>query len=400
MIFQYEQAETLIEQTITQIGKSPLTPSVIDSLRKLFPDTPYEIIYEAIDIAQGTIHARQSGKFSEKYSDWLFTKQTFEQSTSDIIAANHASKFENCESVLELCTGSGIDTFALASTQKAVTTIESDKDIAALAGRNFHLKENTTITLLEGKAEDIVPQLLTKTKFEGIWADPSRRTSEGKRKSLSAKDYQPDLNWIMNISHNGIMGIKISPALTLEQLPDGWVREWIGYKNECREQILWKNTGICEGTVSLVDKNAIWRPMHKKVSPFDILISLNDAQFLVEPNSCLIRCGYLAEFYQNSNIGLFDHRIGYGISNKQPPDSPFLSTFEIIECLPFNYKLLQKRITELGWDKETEIKKRGFPELPDEVRRKLRFSAGDGRGVIILSQHEKQKIVFLAKRVK
>lgn len=399
MIFQYDRAESLIEQTISLIGKSPLNPTVISTVRKLFPEIPRDAINEAIDIAQGTIHARQSGKFSDTYSDWLFTKQTFEQSTSDSVALHHASRFVNCDSVLEICTGSGIDTSALAATVENVTTIEADNCIADLAKRNFqHHNISGTITLLEGRAEDLALQELSKKQFDGIWADPSRRNSEGSRKSLSAQDYQPDLNWIMNLPHDSTIGIKVSPALNIENLQDGWIREWIGYKNECREQILWNNTAGIEGTVSLIDKNAVWNPVHTNVSPFDIILPLQEAKYILEPNPCLIRCGYLAEFYHSLNIGLFDHRIGYGISTGHPPQSPFLSTFEIIECFPFNYKHLQSRITELGWSKETEIKKRGFPLLPEEVRKKLRFSTGDERGVIILSQQEKNKIVFLAKR--
>ena len=221
MIFQYALAETLIGQAIAMIGKSPLNPSVISKLRTLFPEIPQEAVYEAIDIAQGTIHARQSGKFSDKFSDWLFTKQTFEQSTSDTIAEHHASRFDNCESILEICTGSGIDTSAQAASGRAVTTIEADNTIAALAGRNFQHHGIGTITLLEGRAEDVALQELSKAQFDGIWADPSRRTSEGSRKSLSAQDYQPDLNWIMNIPHTGVMGIQVSPALPIEDLPEG-----------------------------------------------------------------------------------------------------------------------------------------------------------------------------------
>lgn len=401
MIFDQDLAENLIARTIDLYHNKHLTVSAIQQLRKEFPEISQDVIGHAIDIAEGTLHARQSGKFSDTFSDWLFTKQTFEQSTSDTIAKHHASRFKSAQTILELCTGSGIDTRAFSAVSKTITTIEANHDIASLALRNFRHNSISSITLLYGKAEDILQSDFDFKSFDGLWADPSRRQTDGKRMSIRGNEYQPDLEWIMNLPITRVSGIKISPALTMENLPDGWVREWIGYKNECREQILWKNVDIQDGLVTLVDKQISWQPSEKKnISPKDITYPLDSAQFLVEPHPCLIRCGYLAEFYHDLRIGLFDYRIGYGITSKQPADSSFLSIFEVIEYFPFNYKHLQKRITELNWNKETEIKKRGFPELPDEVRKKLRFAVSDDNGVIILSQKEKQKLVFLAKRIK
>ncbi len=401
MIFLQEQAEILIERIITVLLTSSLSPSTITRLRTEFPEITHDDFREAIDIAGGTLHARQSGKFSDTFSDWLFTKQTFEQSTSDIIAKHHASRFSSAHSVLEICTGSGIDTTAFSAAGKTITTIEANHTIALLAKRNFKHNRVQSATLLEGIAENILIPDFDFKSYDGLWADPSRRQADGKRMSTRGDEYEPDLEWIMSIPIEGVSGIKISPALTMEHLPDGWVREWIGYKSECREQILWRNVDFEDGLVTLVDKQISWQPTAKNsISPLDIIHHLDTAQFLVEPHSCLIRCGYLAEFYHNLGIGLFDHRIGYGIASRMPDVSSFLSVFEVIEYFPFNYKHLQKRISELNWNKETEIKKRGFPELPDEVRKKLRFALSDKKGVIILSQKEKQKLVFLAKRIR
>jgi hypothetical protein len=401
MLFNYSFAEVLLERILELLSKTTLSPSMIERLRKEFPICSENILRQAIDIATGTIHARQSGKFSEQYSEWLFTRQTFEQSTSDRIAAHHAMRFSSSNSVLEVCTGAGIDTAALSSQCNAITSIEANSEIASIARRNFLHLGIKNITILEGKAEDVAPLILDSTTFDGLWADPSRRKSDGTRKSMSAHEYEPDLEWIMNLPIQGTKGIKVSPALSMENLPEGWVREWIGYKHECREQILWKNTAITDGTVSLVDRQVSWSPKKTGISPFDIVVPLKEVQYIVEPHPCLIRSGYLAEFFQTCTIGLFDHRIGYGISTKLLQSTPFFSSFEIIDYFNFNYKLLQKRITQLNWNKETEIKKRGFPELPDEVRKKLRFAINSNEcGVILLSQQDKQKIVFLARRIR
>ncbi|MBS1537391.1 MAG: hypothetical protein JST20_06545 [Bacteroidetes bacterium] len=400
MIFNFLEKENILTFSKNLLlQNSGITPAIVTKIRKQFPQISLEELKVIIDIAVGSIHAQQSGKFSQAYSDWLFTKQTYEQSTSEFIAEHHASKFKNIESILEICTGAGIDTSILAKTGKPVVTIESNKLISNLAIRNFTKHHLNNITLLQGEAENIIDKTINLDRFKGLWADPSRRASDGKRLSIIESDYQPNLRWLLNLSINGIMGIKISSAINLDYLPDGWKREWIGYKNECKEQILWKNCDVQEGTISLIDKHSSWSPDYLNIKPTEIVIPVNKVHYLVDPHSCLVRSGYLAEFYHKNNIGLFDHRIGYGIGNSAPDFSDFYSIFEIIEQSDFNYKYLQNRILTLNWNKETEIKKRGFPELPDEVRKKLRFSNGDEKGVIILSKIDNKKIVFLAKRI-
>ena len=96
---------------------------------------------------------------------------------------------------------------------------------------------------------------------------------------------------------------------------------------------------------------------------------------------------------------VFDRSIAYGVSTQAPEASEFLTAFSVLESFPFNTKHLQQRLNEINWSKETEIKKRGFPELPDEVRKRLKFAQSDERGVIFLTQAQGKKMVILAKRV-
>ncbi|MBK9248922.1 MAG: hypothetical protein IPM69_12610 [Ignavibacteria bacterium] len=269
-----------------------------------------------------------------------------------------------------------------------------DENIFALASRNFLKANCTSITQKYGRAEDIIPTLTE--KFDSLWADPSRRETHGKRMSVNADDYQPPLKWVMSQQVKGVQGIKISPAITFDSLPIGWVREWIGFHRECKEQILWKNTDVIDGTVTLVDKGIAWSPKQKREAD---LLTIESAKYLVEPHPALIRSGYLGEFYREHSLQVLDRSIAYGVSVHEPKTSEFLTTFSAIESFPFNTKSLQHRLNDLKWNKETEIKKRGFPELPDEVRKRLKFAQSDERGVIFLTQAQGKKMVILAKRL-
>ena len=130
------------------------------------------------------------------------------------------------------------------------------------------------------------------------------------------------------------------------------------------------------------------------------MLELSTANYLVEPHPALIRSGYLGEYYRENSLQVFDRSIAYGVSVQAPEVSEFLTAFSVLESMPFNTKHLQQRLNELNWNKETEIKKRGFPELPDEVRKRLKFAQADERGVIFLTQAQGKKMVILAERVK
>ena len=393
MLFDLPNAEEIIQKACAFAAQSGITTGAIAKLRHEYPGIAPEILSYAFELADGTLHAQKSGKFSQKYAHWLFTRQTYEQSTSSLIAAHHARRFHSAKNILEICTGAGIDTAELSRTAN-VTTIEMDANIHALASRNFLVGKCSSITQKLGRAEEILT-LLTE-HYDALWADPSRRETHGKRMSVSADDYQPPLKWVMNLQVTGVQGIKISPAITFERLPPGWVREWIGSKHECKEQILWKNTDVTDGTVTLVESGISWVPTQKREAE---ILELQNAKYLVEPHPALIRSGYLGEFYREKSLQVFDRSIAYGVSTQAPEVSEFLTAFSVIESFPFNTKHLQQRLNELNWNKETEIKKRGFPELPDEVRKRLKFALSDERGVIFLTQAQGKKMVILAKRV-
>jgi hypothetical protein len=341
MLFDLTNAEEIIQKACAFAAQSGITTGAIAKLRKEHPAVAPEILSYAFELADGTLHAQKTGKFSQDYAHWLFTRQTYEQSTSSLIAAHHAKRFQGANHILEICTGAGIDTAELSRTAN-VTTIEMDAQIHALAARNFLVGKCSSITQKLGRAEDIIPHLTE--HFDALWADPSRRETHGKRMSVSADDYQPPLKWVMNLQVTGVQGIKISPAITFERLPPaGCGMDW--FEHECKEQILWKNTDVTDGTVTLVEAGISWVPKQKREAE---ILELQNAKYLVEPHPALIRSGYLGEFYRENSLQVFDRSIAYGVSTQAPEVSEFLTAFSVLESMPFNTKHLQQRLNELN----------------------------------------------------
>ncbi|HYF04399.1 MAG TPA: hypothetical protein VEC36_13530, partial [Patescibacteria group bacterium] len=368
----------------------------VTQLRKLFKSATDEGIRRALILAEGTLHAE---KLQKARLHWLYTRALTEQATAPIISQHHAAAFKSCKHVLEICTGAGSDTAEIAIVAQKVTTIEADAFTAEIAQHNFLKAALENIEVKAGLAEEVLLQENYK-KFDGLWADPARRESGTRFKN--SVDYLPSLDFIMNLPIRGIFGIKISPGVNVE-LPKGWTREWVGFKDECREQILWKNSDRCDGIVTLFEPDFSWKPRFKTDSA-EILLKDFSAEilrgkFIVEPHAALIRSGFLSSFFKEEEIQLLDEKIAYGISFKKPEDSPLLKSFEIIDVIDFSMKRLQKAILELGWNKRTEIKKRGLDTTSDEIFKKLKFTKSGESGVVIITRVGDEHTAFLCKRV-
>lgn len=386
-----DTAEEIIRHILSLLsGGKQLTPSFIVSLRKQFPDCKPERIAEACGIAEATLKAEERGK---SLGNWWFTKETYEQSTAPVIAQHHAARFAECESIVELCTGSGTDTAFLANKAKAVTTYEADELTAHIAERNFTRHSIDNITMVHAPAEFFLmnPPFIP----DGIWADPARRNKH--QRYFSPDDYLPSFSALLSVIPKKIYGIKVSPAFDDKDISSLWKKEIIGYKNECREIVLWNNANIKNGTVVLADIPLMWKPETVSEATF---LKPEQSHYIVEPHPALIRSGYLGSFLAEHSLSVFDRRIAYGISEQYPVPSAWYKTFSIIDYFRYNEKILQEKIRFLEWSNQTEIKKRGFFIEPEDLRKKLKWSKSNNKGVIITTRFNDDYCIFLAERVK
>jgi hypothetical protein len=120
--------------------------------------------------------------------------------------------------------------------------------------------------------------------------------------------------------------------------------------------------------------------------------------FLIEPHNAIIRSGFVREFFFEHGSLPIDERIAYGVSSERPSSSHWHSAFRIVEMFPFNKKLLQRKIYEYELSHLTEIKKRGFPLLPEQIRSQLKFTGSDP-GVIFLTRRQDLHLAIIAERL-
>ena len=335
----------------------------------------------------------------------LVTRKALQQSTRPQIARYHAQVFSGLNRVLEICTGVGTDTLAISRVVNKVTTIEADPALADYARWNFKAVGASNIEVLAGRAEEIVPQL-NLGDFDGLWCDPSRRDAGGKRLK-SAEDVEPPLSFIFSLKRPDICGIKCSPASFIKDLPHNWTREWIGFADECLEQTLWhrkdpKGKPIIDNQVRLFNPDGAWLPQADiSQHSFDNNPPSTHDFFLLEPHAALIRSGQLRSFFHEQLINPLDQSDHcYGWCINPPQNSVFYNQFRVISECPLQPKKIQGLINEFNLGPGTEIKKRGVPIEPDEIRKQLKFITGGSTRVLLLTVSRGKRICYLADRVR
>lgn len=359
-------SERLLEEieALEQSGPRLETADLILKLRKMHPALDRETLVEAVETARSRPLA--VSKLGEWAAQGRFTRSVLEQASRASIAAYRARYFAGLSHVLEIGTGTGSDTAGLARVCGHVTTIESDPARADHARHNLGLLNLHNVTFLTGDAVEIL-KTLDLSRFDGLFADPARRTTEGERRK-AGEDYSPPLPFLLETSIGRVRAIKVSPGLFVDAPAIGWSRQFIGYGDECLEQTLWWGASVPDSSARLADCDIGWNP------PTDIpaLSPPTDLDgYIVEAHAVVNRSQRVADFFAERGIALIAPDVAYGITPRPPTPTPLLTAFRIVRAMPFQIKMVREALRELAWTNRTEIKKRNFTESPESVRAEL-----------------------------
>lgn len=383
-------AQVHIVSTILENSGFSITPSVIETLRHACSEVDHDSLSALIDIAIHTKKACSQDRYKELLP-WYFTEQTLMQ-CSEPLFAQHVMKILDVkgEYLIESCTGAGMHAFsALKQGAADVISYETSPFIGYLATINASLHGFDFMPkIMDGALANV-------NSGDIFWADPSRRKDMHHRKGLTGY-YSPELELLISKAQKSKRGgIKIAPG---ERMEGNFTREFLGIGRECREQILWFHTSVIDGQVTLIDKQKTYIPQYETATPELIeQETIKHYQYILEPHPALIR-GALSAHYAEHGIVVFDRNIAYGLSQEQH-DIDWYTHFKIVHYERFSRKRLQELLNEYQWNAQTEIKKRGFPMEPDELRKQMKFSKGEKSGVIILTRCNDDHIMILCIRV-
>ncbi|MFM8771680.1 MAG: hypothetical protein ACKOE4_06630 [Candidatus Kapaibacterium sp.] len=374
----YLRSQTIVDDVENVISLlsaegGEVSASLVDRIRRTYGNAEQAQI--VIELALGTSRARSMGKYRP---GWLFTRRMAEQATHPMLARYHAEVFRGLNTVLEICTGPGIDAAALAEVAGRVVSIEADEQICAIASGNLRRHGASNVEVVLGRWPDAG---LADHQWDGVWADPSRR-SEGRR-VFDARQYEPPL---ASIPSARVVGVKAGPG---DAIPDtAYASEYIGVGSECRERILWSAGAGKRPLVTLLADDGVvgaWSPADGELSAQPPVVSTG--AYLIEPHNAIIASGAVSAYFSEQGAGVLDPRIGYGICDTPPDPSPWCSVYAIESITPgVSVRRMQEEVVRLGWGSGTVIKKRGWDKDPEAVRGQLRFVDGGPEGAIIIAR--------------
>ncbi|MFZ4505532.1 MAG: class I SAM-dependent methyltransferase [Microbacteriaceae bacterium] len=340
----------------------------------------------SVVLLQRRLRTIARAKFGEFADTMFFTENGLQQATRLAVAAHHAERFRGAHlnRVADLGCGIGGDSLAFAGLGIAVTAVDRDEVTAAIA--TYNLAPFPECTVIHGEAVDV-----DLTAFDGLWFDPARRNST--KRLANPADWSPSLNWVFEVAARIPSGIKLSPAIDHNLLPDDVEAQWVDDHGDTVECVVWTGalarSGIARSALVLTDGAPV--ELTGSTPNTDVPVgALGD--YLYDPCGAVIRAQLLATLAGQLEAVTISPEIAY-LSNQSGAETPFAQRFRVREVLPLDQRTIAQRMKELGIG-TLEIKKRGVDIDPAQFRTKLKLSGrdsatlfltriGSGRGAIL-----------------
>lgn len=352
-------------------------------------------------LALARLRQKASAKFpaAEKL---FFSAEALEQATAWPIAQKRAAwiaAYVPDGPILDLGCGIGGDLLALAA-HRPVIGIEMDGARLALAQANvaaLGLAERVQLIEADWTALRRAGQL---PKAVAAFADPARRVDG--RRIFSLHQMQPPLAELLAIQQQiPALGVKVMPGIDDAEIPAGCGVEFISHEGVCKEAVLWFEQLAMHRRWASVQTAEGWQQLEadRDVPPLGELAfgELAAGTYLHEPDPAVIRARAIGRLCTALQAHLFDSQIAYLISTKYE-SHPLVQSFRIDEIHPFSLKLLNRRLQARGIGR-VELKKRGFPIAPEELRPRLKLIPGGNAGVVIFTRRGDERIMLLGERV-
>jgi hypothetical protein len=308
--------------------------------------------------------------------EMLFTRDGYEQASSELIARHRAARFGGARRVADLCCGIGGDLIALAQAADSPATVlavDRDEVHARLAIHNAGVYgAGRRVRACVADVRDV-----TLRGADAVFIDPARRAGERRfRAGLS----QPPLDWCLALAGQvPAVCVKAAPGLPAELIPHGWEAEFIADGRDLKESVLWSPTfataprraTILPGGDTLVAR------------PGDPVPVSEPGEYLLDPSPAVTRAGLVEDLARLLGARKIDPRIAFLTADSET-SSPFARTLRVIDSAPWNEKRFAARLRELGVG-AADLRRRGLAGDVDQIRRRLRL-AGPHRATVVLTR--------------
>jgi THUMP domain-like/RNA cap guanine-N2 methyltransferase len=378
------------------------------SLRREYPAS-----LVAAAATQHELRLAARAKFS-RATEMLFTRDGYEQSSSEPIARHRAGRFGGARRVADLCCGIGGDLLALAAGRE-VLAVDRDAAHARLAAHN------AGVYGVAGGVRACVADVreIRLAGIDAVFIDPARRPGgyggtgsppvrggrggmggqggmggravpplggprggfapRGKQR-FPAGVSQPPLDWCRSLAERvPAVCVKAAPGLPAELIPDGWEAEFIADGRDLKEAVLWspafatapRRATILPGGDTLVAASGEPVPVGEP------------GEYLLDPSPAVTRAGLVADLARAVGAWQLDPRIAF-LATGREVSTPFARTLRVVDSAPWTEKRFAGRLRELGVG-AADLRRRGLAGDVDQIRRRLKL-AGPHRATVVLTR--------------
>ena len=196
-------------------------------------------------LTQLKLRTQAAAKFGPFVEQMLFTDAGLQQATSLQVAAHHARRFARAgvDEVIDLGSGLGADSLAIAGLDIAVTAVEIDETTAAATTINLMPFPHASVEVADAM-QWVTDHPAAEGTARGYWLDPARREtlSSGTVRIFDPEAFSPPLSFVEELADAGYpLGVKLGPALAHNVIPDTAEAQWVSLHGSVVEAVLWFN---------------------------------------------------------------------------------------------------------------------------------------------------------------
>ena len=327
----------------------------------------------------------------------ILPDRAFEQSSSDECAA---AKRLGGGTLLDLTCGLGVDSMHFAERFERVVALERDEVLADVVRENMRRMGVENVEVVTASAEEYVAHAVERgERFDWVYADPDRRTADGRR-VVRLEECSPNVVDMMPLIGRltECVALKNSPLFDVDEafrLFAGCGVEVISLGDECKEVMIYIDgrepmlaaeaisRGRIEVTLSVLEQFATGQ---RELTTEDF--ASDEYRYLVVPDVALHKAR-LVKYALDGKADVWSNN-SFGFARTMP-DEVVGRVMPIKQIYPYDVKQLKRRFRGEGVD----ILLRDFPVGVDEVRRKVGMKSGSKHRIALTRIEGKAYVIEL-----
>jgi len=313
------------------------------------------------------LRRRATGKLGGAAERWLFTDEALQQATPTLVAAHRAARLAGI-GVHDLTCSIGADLASLVAAGEPLgaAVVGSDLDPVRVSMARHNLASSGL------PARVLIADALTRTS-RGLlgYADPARRDGRGRR--ISSVSTLPSVADLDAVHADRPPVLRLPPGIDYDGLGRTGEVEIVSLDGGAREAVLWP------AELAVVARRATVLVSFERADAASWQVTSDDPEesgvgavgdYIVDPDAAVVRAHLVRHYATRHGLWLLDPHLAY-LSGPAVPAG--VRGFRVLDAAPYREK------TVAGWARRDrigtlEIKQRGTPLIPDDLRRRLRPS--------------------------